>query len=553
MKLSMFKIIKVKFLCVLAGIGLTFILNNCASTPGSTATKSASKLVILDNPQVNFNFQSAISGNLTMDGSLVIPIEFNWIIKANRIVSFDSLTCTVNGVAIEKLLSTQGSKAVKKPAFTKLEFVGNRLRAPIQFKMGIINTVIVTINLEGDIFYIKHEVDVNANKYKIINEMNLADYNVYPKYIQNYFECRRIIKTNLNYFNLFITIPKVKFPNLKKNSVLVLLNNIPYGLNSNISIRSTNDTYIIRDSILLGTTAIQIVSVNISQGNNTLTLPKILLKKDQTYKPDLYLLSIGPQVPGLIFTAEDAKDFADLVNLQKNLPNRPFQNIYSDTIIGFNATKNKIDSSLSELVSKFDAFRENDLLILFVSSHGYYPVENKDRIKDGAKEFYILPSDCDPTDERNIPNRSISYSKINSSLNLLNCNKIIFLDACHSARAKSISSTLGNISNIIDHQIKLRSSTQLSVFSSSQKNEFSYEMNNLKNGVFTEILIQAVHEKPELTDKNKDNYISLNELFEYVNPNVKEYVKTELRSNQTPELFNSNLGAMRLFAIKEMK
>jgi len=92
------------------------------------------------------------------------------------------------------------------------------------------------------------------------------------------------------------------------------------------------------------------------------------------------------------------------------------------------------------------------------------------------------------------------------------CNadrKMIFADACYAGTLRQEGNSSGR-QNV---------GKNVMLFMSSRSNQMSIEYLNLQNGLFTYYLISGL--KGE-ADANRDNYITAFELFNYVNPKVKQ-------------------------------
>ena len=113
----------------------------------------------------------------------------------------------------------------------------------------------------------------------------------------------------------------------------------------------------------------------------------ISIDEDQ---PSLYLLSIGT-LTNLEYTAKDAKDFAEIYQSQSANAGI-FQNISIDLLTGIDATTGEIKGRIEELNIKKNQgiIKPQDLIILFVSSHGF--------VHDGM--LRIQGDDYDPSRKR---------------------------------------------------------------------------------------------------------------------------------------------------------
>lgn len=198
----------------------------------------------------------------------------------------------------------------------------------------------------------------------------------------------------------------------------------------------------------------------------------------------VHLVSVGiADYPG---TANDlnlcAKDAASVKWLyEKNT------NAVTKILTNSAATKEAI---LSAIRTTFKYSSTDDIVVFFFSGHGY---------KGGfvAYDGYL------------------SYSEIREAMSVTHCkNKMIFADACFSGKMRQGSSGVKQ-----EHE---KSSVML--FLSSRDNETSIERKNMKNGIFTSCLVDALRGK---SDANRDRTITAKELFKFVSDNVRALSKNK--------------------------
>lgn len=108
--------------------------------------------------------------------------------------------------------------------------------------------------------------------------------------------------------------------------------------------------------------------------------------------------------------------------------------------------------------------------------------------------------------------------------------KVIFADACYSGTFRVPEEPSGSVSNgsIGDNVL---------LFLSSRSGQYSYETQRLQNGYFTYFLLAGLRGG---ADSNKNKFITAKELFNFVNPKVKE----RSGGSQVPVMwgkFNNNM------------
>lgn len=250
-------------------------------------------------------------------------------------------------------------------------------------------------------------------------------------------------------------------------------------------------------------------------------------------RPNLYILSIGPKI-NLEYTVKDARDFADVFSGQLRFPSRLFNTVAIDTLLGKKATSTEMKGMIESIGNKWrtGAIAPDDLVIVYISSHGFL---------DEQGQLRIQGDDYAPERRRTT---SVSYNDdILYHLEKLPCKKILFIDACHSgdyvgARANPI-----DVNNAL---LNYRSAQNgLTVFSSSSKDQLSYEDNSWGNGAFTKALKSGLIEGK--ADSNKDKIVTLAELESFVVKSVPEMVRSVKNKIQVPVMRKNEIGDIPIF------
>lgn len=191
----------------------------------------------------------------------------------------------------------------------------------------------------------------------------------------------------------------------------------------------------------------------------------------------VYLVAVGvSDYPGSVndlkLPAQDAKAIYRLYKTNTN----------STAVLLINSAANK-GRILREMRNLFNKARSGDIVVLFLSCHGY---------KGG---FYVYDD-------------YLRYDEIRSVFSeCVSKNKIIFADACFSGDIREEGSAGTN-----------HSKDNIMLFLSSRSNEYSIESPNMKNGFFTACLIRALKGGADF-DRNK--VITAKELFKAVSSSVK--------------------------------
>lgn len=256
----------------------------------------------------------------------------------------------------------------------------------------------------------------------------------------------------------------------------------------------------------------------------------------QPRQPNLHVLAIGPSHNDLRFTAKDAMDFAGAFESQSG-QNKLFGQVIVRKLVTSEETEaDRIREAVADLVYQHrnpaaaQRILQNDVLLLFVSSHG----------KNGQGGFLLLPSNYDPRYERT---RTIDFQQdIVRELEKINCKKVIFIDACHSGAADS--KALSDVARA-DALTKLAAMHPgMSTLTSCRSNELSYEDERWQNGAFTEAILEGFANKACMdengafqADLNNNSIITLGELYDFLRRRVPNLIKTEkpnATTNQTP-------------------
>lgn len=244
-------------------------------------------------------------------------------------------------------------------------------------------------------------------------------------------------------------------------------------------------------------------------------------------KPDLYFLGFGVsayQRPELKLKYA-AKDALDLETRFKSMR-------------GFGAVHTKVltDSAVSATsIKQAQGFaakaRVDDVFVLFIAGHGMHDEAE-------VPQYFYLTAKSDP---KNLSKTAVPFETIESVLgNIKPRQKLFLMDTCESGevdeldlgagtsgvmrarnarglRKKGSAPTVSrdyllNRERFIFNDLSRR--TGAIVFSSSRGGEFSYETDELQNGVFSESVLQALT-SPH-ADVDKSGSVSTNELRSYV-------------------------------------
>jgi len=254
------------------------------------------------------------------------------------------------------------------------------------------------------------------------------------------------------------------------------------------------------------------------------------------HRPNLHVLAIGTQT-NLTYSTNDAKDLAELFQTQSQQDGGPLYNTVDiKTLTGVEATSTAIKTAIERLESKYKTGQlgKKDLILLFLSSHGFL---------DYKRQLRLQGDDYDPGAWRTT---SVSYERdIIEVLASIPCRKVILIDACHSG---------GEGAKGADFDIKYSVQTLhqnlqgVTSIVSSRGSQVSYEDDLWKNGAFTEALIEGL--KYNQADADRNHYITLDELWQFINKRVPFLVEKTKSRIQQPQLLVNELGTTPIFFVK---
>ncbi len=318
---------------------------------------------------------------------------------------------------------------------------------------------------------------------------------------------------------------------LAKEQFAVLLNGKPLGIKfDNVKIKkSPNDkagdyTFFWENSVALpvGKNTVEVVVTNAAGTARTTVLEPNFIEK-----PNLYLLSVG--IPSdLAYTTNDA---ADIVTAFKTQEGGLFQRVFIDSLYSKSNTTGSTLIQRIGYLKDFQTIRSHDVVIVFISSHGFVDGANLDN-------FYIQPSDVVGQYARACVNFKTDVRDV---LQQIKAKQLILIDACQSGGIK------GDETEKINNAITklLNAETGLRCISSSQANEKSHEDAAWKNGAFTKAIKEAfANEKAETTEgvrsanTNGDAWLTLRELSAFLKIRVPFMVNAVKGAIQHPQAFN---------------
>lgn len=190
-------------------------------------------------------------------------------------------------------------------------------------------------------------------------------------------------------------------------------------------------------------------------------------------------------------------------------------------LVDEDATKDKI---LGTMTSVFEKASGDDMVLFYFSGHGL----------KGA----FLPIDYDGTNNR-LEHKDIAklFAKNDAKY------KLCIADACHSGSIGTKSAEIqGTIESFYEAFRNSKGGTALMM--SSKAEETSIENNGLRQGIFSHFLIRGLK---GAADKDNNSIVTVGELFNYVEANVKYYTQ----NHQTPVLHGDYDHTMPVGAVRD--
>gem|GEM_PF-2858998 len=281
------------------------------------------------------------------------------------------------------------------------------------------------------------------------------------------------------------------------------------------------------------------LTVSDSDGASASTKKQIKVQRKQEIKEevkikDKYALVVGitnyehDTIIDLEYPAQDASDFYQFLVSDKY---EEFSKDNVTLLTNEGATTQAIEREMSQLVMEVD---ENDLVIIFYSGHGA-PGPDKNEDEDDGYDEYFVTYDTDTSTGANLYTTGISDDQFGNWLTSMDSRQVaIFIDSCYaggatkSAKGTSIPGQKALPNNEVFNDFSFENRL---LFAASKEDQPSWESPKLHQGVFTHFLLKGL--KGE-ADGNNDGQITSDELYDYLRPQVSNYVDEHFTSTQTP-------------------
>lgn len=257
--------------------------------------------------------------------------------------------------------------------------------------------------------------------------------------------------------------------------------------------------------------------------------------KQRGVEPQLWAVVVGVSeyankaIPSLHFADRDAEAFAEFLQRPEGGGIQPD---HMHLLINKDATLANLKEALVEFLAQAI---DKDLVIIFFAGHG---------APDPARpaNLYLLTHDTDPSklgtsaypmwDMQTLLTRQLTAKRI-----------VVFSDACHSGGISVDFATRGvktTESNLINQYLAdlARTKEGIVMFTASAAGEVSQEFPDLGHGVFTYYLLQGMKGEADL---NNDYTVTINELMQYVEDQVKRKTKGAQNPTRSQTMYDKEL------------
>jgi len=216
-------------------------------------------------------------------------------------------------------------------------------------------------------------------------------------------------------------------------------------------------------------------------------------------------------IPSLKYAANDAQAFYRYLTEVSGVPK---DHIW--LLLDEEATLDKLKSALGTHLRR-QAGRD-DMVIIYLAGHGATERDAASPDGDGL-EKYILPHNADPKD---LFASALPMNDVSKIFQRISSEKMVFIsDTCYSGasggRTIPVTGTRTNISGAFLDRISQGKGRV--ILTASDANEVSVEKDELKHGVFTYYLLEALGGQGDI---DKDGAITVDEVYRYVSMKVPQ-------------------------------
>jgi WD40 repeat protein len=262
--------------------------------------------------------------------------------------------------------------------------------------------------------------------------------------------------------------------------------------------------------------------------------------RERGLEPQVWAVVVGiseyanKAIPPLRYADQDALAFAEFLQKPEGGGIQPD---HMQVLTNKDATLANVRNALVEFLSHAI---DKDLVLIFFAGHG---------APDPARptNLFMLTNDTDPSrlgttaypmwEMQTLLTRQISAKRI-----------VVFSDACHSGGISVDFATRGvnaTDSNLINQYLAdlARTKEGIVVFTASAAGEVSQELPELGHGVFTYFLLEGMKGEADL---NNDYTVTINELMQYVEDQVKRKTKGAQTPTRSQTIYDKDLTISKI-------
>lgn len=252
-------------------------------------------------------------------------------------------------------------------------------------------------------------------------------------------------------------------------------------------------------------------------------------------RPNLYVVNIGVSGAGLDYAANDAKQIGELFKKQQG---KLFNKV---TVFPLYEKGQTNTTRLRKEMSRLSLYgiTPNDVLIIFASAHG-----KKLNLRNGQTDFALQPDDYDNANLSSEETTTLLYrGHVLNNIEDIVCKKLILFDACHSGEAVQTQGSKSQyLRDLRDAQEIVKNAPPgIITLASSSDGQLSWEDSSWQHGAFTKALLDGLN---GAADTDKDHFVSVNELFSYLQktvPNLLSKVDRLKNEKQQPQMYPEKL------------
>jgi len=284
--------------------------------------------------------------------------------------------------------------------------------------------------------------------------------------------------------------------------------NMPVELDPSKLIRGKGNSYIytLKTALVKGTNQFSVVGVSSSKIESSVSIASVYSETGvsaavchvfvvgiDTYKNPAYTLN---------YAREDAESFAEAMKKNGSVL---YQKVKIHALYDAAATRTNILDTLTSLQSQISL---NDVFIFYYAGHGAM-------VEQG---FFFIPTECTSMYQAS-SNNALSAEVMQAGFkNIKALKQIIIMDACQSGGSVEILAMRG--ANEEKAFAQLSRGAGIHVLASAGSEQNAKEIAELKHGLFTYVLLQALNGAADGTPK--DGKITVYELKSYLDDQVPE-------------------------------